>query len=47
MDLAFIIRMVFIANRNRPVMSKQHPSMFSSFSHGHSRDVRIGQRDLA
>ena len=40
-------RVMLKVNRNRPVMSKQHLSSFSSFSPGHSRDVRTGQSDPA
>jgi hypothetical protein len=38
---------LFKVNRNRPVMSKQHPSILSPFFPGHSRNVRTGQRDSA
>jgi len=47
--LLFLFRMMVnrMVNRNRPVMSKRHPSILSPFSPGHSRDVRSGQRDSA
>jgi hypothetical protein len=45
LDIIIIIEMMLI--RNRPVMSKQHPSILSSFFPGHSRDVRTRQRDSA
>ena len=45
--LLFLIRMMFKVNRNRPVMSKEHPSILSSFSPGHSCNLKTGQRDSA
>jgi len=41
--LLILFRMIFQVNRNRPMVSKQHPSILSSFVPGHSRDVRTGQ----
>ena len=43
----FLFRMMSEVNRNRPVMSKQHPIILSSLSPGHSRNVKTGQRHSA
>ena len=45
LDIIIIIEMMLI--RNRPVMSKQHPSILSSFWHSHDVRTGHGQRDSA